>query len=257
MAMPNFTDLRVKLFADGADLKAIRQLASESHIKGFTTNPTLMRKAGVQDYAAFGREFLALVPDRPISFEVFSDELDEMEDQALELASWGPNVYVKIPVTNTRSEFTGTVLRRLVRQGVQVNVTAVLTLDQVRRVAECLEPDVASCVSVFAGRIADTGVDPIPIVAESVRIIKPLTRGEIIWASPRELLNVVQADEVGCHIITATSDVLAKLKLIGKELGDFSLDTVKMFREDAIAAGYSIVTKTSAEQEDAAVVANV
>ena len=246
--MLNFTNLRIKLFADGADLPTIRKLAAEPYIKGFTTNPTLMRKAAIQDYAEFAHAFLAMVPDRPISFEVFSDEPEEMERQALEIASWGPNVYVKIPVTNTRSEFTGATLRRLVQHGVQVNVTAILTTDQVQRVAECLAPDVASCVSVFAGRIADTGVDPIPIMAESVRIVEPLTRAEIIWASPRELLNVVQADEVGCHIITATADVLGKLKLIGKDLTEFSLDTVKMFRDDAVSAGYSIVTRKSVEQ---------
>lgn len=246
--MASVTDLRIKLFADGADLPTIRRLAPEAHIKGFTTNPTLMRKAAVQDYAAFAREFLTVVPDRHISFEVFSDEPDEMEIQALEIASWGPNVYVKIPVTNTRAEFMGTLLRRLVRQGVRVNVTAILTLDQVRRVAECLAPEVASCVSVFAGRIADTGRDPVPIMTESVRIIQPLPSAEIIWASPRELLNIFQADEIGCHIITATADVLGKLELIGKDLTEFSLDTVKMFRDDAVAAGYSIVTMPSAER---------
>jgi transaldolase len=246
--MPNLTDLRIKLFADGADLPTIRRLADRSYIRGFTTNPTLMRKAAVEDYVAFAREFLAVVPDRHISFEVFSDEPDEMERQALEIASWGPNVYVKIPVTNTRAEFTGEILRRLVQQRVQVNVTAILTVDQVQRVAECLSPDVASCVSVFAGRIADTGVDPVPIMARAVEIVQHLSRAEIIWASPRELLNVVQADEVGCHIITATADVLGKLKLIGKDLTEYSLDTVKMFRGDAIAAGYSIITTTSVER---------
>jgi transaldolase len=240
-AMPDVTDLRVKLFADGADLPTIRRLAREPYIKGFTTNPTLMRKAAVQDYAGFAREFLAVVPDRHISFEVFSDDPDEMERQALEIASWGTNVYVKIPVTNTRAEFTGPLLRRLTRQGVQVNVTAILTVDQVRRVADCLAPEVASCVSVFAGRIADTGRDPVPIMMESIRAVQPLPRAEIIWASPRELLNVFQADEIGCHIITATADVLGKLKLVGKDLTEFSLDTVKMFRDDAVAAGYSIV----------------
>jgi transaldolase len=241
--MPNLADLRIKLFADGADLPTIRKLASEPYIKGFTTNPTLMRKAAVEDYAGFARAFLAMVPDRHISFEVFSDEPDEMERQALEIASWGSNVYVKIPVTNTRAEFTGETLKRLVGRGVQVNVTAVLTVEQVRRVADCLAPDVASCVSVFAGRIADTGVDPIPIMEQSVRIVEPLDHAEIIWASPRELLNVIQADECGCHIITATADVLGKLKLIGKDLSEYSLDTVKMFRDDAVAAGYSIETR--------------
>jgi len=177
---------------------------------------------------------------------VFSDEPDEMERQALEIASWGKNVYVKVPVTNTRAEFTGPLLRRLTGQGVQVNVTAILTVDQVRRVADCLSADVASCISVFAGRIADTGRDPVPIIGESVQAVHPLPRAEIIWASPRELLNVFQADAVGCHIITATADVLGKLKLVGKDLTEFSLDTVKMFRDDAVAAGYSIVTRRTA-----------
>ncbi len=204
-----------------------------------------MRKAGVEDYAAFAREFLTIVPDRHISFEVFSDDEAEMEDQALEIASWGPNVYVKIPVTNTKGEFTGALLTRLVSQRVQVNVTAILTVDQVERVAESLAPDVASCVSVFAGRIADTGVDPLPIMVESLGVVRPLPRAEIIWASPRELLNVIQADEIGCHIITVTADVLGKLKLIGKDLTEYSLDTVKMFRDDAVAAGYSILQRQS------------
>lgn len=247
--MPHVTELRVKLFADGADLPTIRRLALEPHIKGFTTNPTLMRKAAVQDYAGFARDFLAVVPDRHISFEVFSDEQDEMERQALEIASWGKNVFVKVPVTNTRAEFTGPLLRRLTAQGVQVNVTAILTLDQVRRVADCLAANVASCLSVFAGRIADTGRDPVPIIAASVQAVQPLPLAEIIWASPRELLNVFQADAVGCHIITATADVLGKLKLVGKDLTEFSLDTVKMFRDDAVAAGYSIVTRRIAGQE--------
>lgn len=238
--MPNVADLRVKLFADGADLSTIRRLASDPLIKGFTTNPTLMRRAQVHDYSAFAKDLLEIVPDRPISFEVFSDDFLEMEQQALEIASWGHNVYVKIPVTDTRGTSAGPLIQRLVRAGVQVNVTAVLTVEQVTRVAECLSEDVASCVSVFAGRIADTSMDPIPVVAEAVRIVQPLSHTEIIWASPRELLNVFQADEVGCHIITATADVLAKLSLVDKDLTQYSLDTVKMFRDDAVAAGYSI-----------------
>ena len=237
------SELRIKLFADGADLPTIRKLAADPRIKGFTTNPTLMRKAGVQDYEQFARNVLQVVTDRPISFEVFSDDFAEMEDQALEIASWGPNVYVKIPVTNARREFSGPVIRRLSESGVQLNVTAILTIDQVKGVAENLLPDVASCISVFAGRIADTGVDPMPIVAESVHIVGPLRRTEIIWASPRELLNVFQAEQTGCHIITATADVLAKLSLVGKDLAEYSLDTVKMFRNDAVAAGYSIACR--------------
>jgi len=244
--MPSVADLRVKLFADGADLATIRRLAADPRIRGFTTNPTLMRKAGVQNYAAFAGDCLHLVSDRPVSFEVFSDEFAEMERQAVEIASWGPHVYVKIPVTNTRGESAGPLVSRLVLQGVQVNITAVLTLDQVRRMSECLSPSVASCISVFAGRIADTGIDPMPIVAEAVRVVRPLSRTEIIWASPRELLNVFQADQAGCHIITATAEVLGKLSLVGKDLGELSLDTVKMFRNDAVAAGYAIEPKPRA-----------
>ncbi len=236
----NAQNLRVKLFADGADVKVIAQMAVNPLIKGFTTNPTLMHKAGVTDYPAFAREVLKIVPDRPISFEVFSDEFEEMFAQAIEIASWGSNVFVKIPVTNTRGEFSGPLIKRLTAASVQVNVTALLTLDQVERVAECLVPSVPSNVSVFAGRIADTGRDPMPIMRRSVEIVAPLAKAEIIWASPRELLNVIQADEAGCHIITATSDVLGKLSTVGKDLSEFSLDTVRMFRADAVAAGFTI-----------------
>ena len=241
--MASVAELRVKLFADGADLSAMRSLASNPLIKGFTTNPTLMRRAGVDDYSIFSKECLEIVSDRPISFEVFSDAFSEMEEQALEIASWGANVYVKIPVTDTKGVFAGPLIRRLVSAGVQVNVTALLTVEQVKRVAECLSSDVASCISVFAGRIADTSIDPVPVMADAVKIVKSLRQTEIIWASPRELLNVFQADQVGCHIITATSDVLAKLGLVGKDLNQYSLDTVRMFRSDALAAGYSIVAK--------------
>jgi transaldolase len=240
MQSPRLNNLRVKLFADGADLGAIEQLAADPVIRGFTTNPTLMRKAGITDYSAFAQDVLRLVPDRPISFEVFSDDFAEMELQAYAIASWGPNVFVKIPVTNTRGEFSGPLISRLSSAGVQVNVTALLTLDQVERVARCLSPATASLVSVFAGRIADTGRDPAPVMSAAVRALRAAPRAELIWASPRELLNVIQASEIGCHIITATPDVLAKLSLIGKDLNDFSLDTVKMFRQDAVAAGFSI-----------------
>ena len=245
MRVPRVADLRVKLFADGADLNSIRELAANPLIKGFTTNPTLMRKAGVSDYAGFARDVLAIIGERPISFEVFSDDFEEMAIQAREIASWAANVYVKIPVTNTGGEFAGALLRQLTLAGVHVNVTALLTVDQVRRVSECLSPDVPSCISIFAGRIADTGRDPTPIMAESVRVISGLTKTEIIWASPRELLNVFQADETGCHIITATPDVLGKLKIVGRDLDEFSLDTVKMFRNDAVAAGFRIAPDRS------------
>ena len=239
--MPRVDELKVKLFADGADVKAIQALAMDPVIKGFTTNPTLMRKAGVTDYAAFASAVLKVIGERPISFEVFSDEFDEMEVQAREIATWGANVYVKIPVTNTRAQFAGDLLKRLTSSGIRVNVTALLTVAQVRRVAACLNPDVPSCISVFAGRIADTGRDPMPIMSEAMSIMSSLPRSELIWASPRELLNVFQADQLGCHIITATPDVLAKLKLVGRDLDDFSLDTVKMFRDDAVAAGFTIL----------------
>ncbi|MEQ1896031.1 MAG: transaldolase [Vicinamibacterales bacterium] len=238
--MASASDLRVKLFADGADLDVIRQMAANPLIKGFTTNPTLMKTAGVTDYAAFAREMLAIVPDRPISFEVFSDDFSEMASQALEIASWGSNVFVKIPVTNTAGTFAGKLIASLSGRGVQLNVTALLTAAQVEQVAAVLSKEVASYISVFAGRIADTGIDPMPIMRQSLDLMRPLPKAELIWASPRELLNVVQADEVGCHVITATSDVLAKLPLIGKDLAAFSLDTVKMFRQDAVSAGFSI-----------------
>jgi transaldolase len=238
--MPSVSDLRVQLFADGADLQVIGQMAANPLIKGFTTNPTLMRKAGIVDYTAFAREALALVPDRPISFEVFSDDFDEMAAQALEIASWGANVFVKIPITNTRGDFAGPLIAHLTATGVQVNVTAVLTTQQVAEVARHLRCDVASFVSIFAGRIADTGRDPMPIVADSLRALESLPLARVIWASPRELLNVFQADQVGCHVITATSDVLNKLGLIGKDLAQFSLETVRMFRNDAVAAAYDI-----------------
>jgi transaldolase len=240
------TPLRVKLFADGADLKTIEQLAANPAIKGFTTNPTLMRKAGVSDYAAFAQDVLRIVPDRSISFEVFSDDFAEMELQAYLIASWGRNVFVKIPVTNTQGEFAGPLIARLSAAGIQVNVTAVLTVEQVERVVKCLAPHTASLVSVFAGRIADTGRDPVPMMAKAVELLRPLPKAELIWASPRELLNVIQANDIGCHIITATPDVLAKLPLIGKDLAEFSLETVKMFRQDAVAAGFSIDVSRSA-----------
>lgn len=238
--MPNVNDLRVKLFADGADLGVIAQMAANPLIKGFTTNPTLMRKAGIADYVAFAREALRIVPDRPISFEVFSDDFAEMELQALEIAAWGPNVFVKIPVTNTRGESAAPLIARLARAGVQLNVTAILTEAQVADVAHVLSPRVACFISVFAGRIADTGRDPVPIIVGSLGLLRGLPLAEVIWASPRELLNVFQADAVGCHVITATSDVLNKLSLVGKDLATYSLETVEMFRRDALAAGFDI-----------------
>jgi transaldolase len=236
----NIADLKIKLFADGADLTGILKMAELPYIKGFTTNPTLMRKAGVTDYVAFARQVLDVITDRPISFEVFSDEFPEMERQARLINTWGSNVYVKIPVTNTRREPAYDLIRKLSNDGIKVNVTAVMTLEQVRAITQALSADVASVVSVFAGRIADTGCDPMPMMAEAVTILRSTPNAELLWASPRELLNIIQADQVGCHIITATNDILAKLKLLGKDLSDFSLETVKMFYDDAQAAGYQL-----------------
>ena len=244
--MSRIGKLKIKLFADGADLAGIREMAANPWIKGFTTNPTLMRKAGVADYKAFALQVLKIVTDRPVSFEVFADDFDQMERQALEIASWGRNVNVKIPVTNTQGEFCGPLAERLSRQGVQLNVTALLTLDQVRQVAERLAPGTPAIVSVFAGRIADTGRDPVPLMAEAVNILASRPRAELIWASPRELLNIFQAESIGCHIITATNDVLKKLSLVGKDLAGYSLETVEMFHKDAKAAGYTIETRESA-----------
>ena len=241
--MKPIRDLQVKIFADGADLKGIATLAANPLIKGFTTNPTLMRKAGVTDYQAFSREVLGIIGGRPVSFEVFSDDFAEMEKQAREIASWGANVYVKIPVTNTQREFAGPLIRRLAQAGVQLNVTALMTNEQVRDVLACLSPTVASYVSVFAGRVADTGCDPLPAMAEAVRLLKANPKAELIWASPRELLNIFHADSIGCHVITVTHDILAKLSLVGKDLADYSLDTVKMFYNDAQAAGFRITPR--------------
>jgi transaldolase len=238
--MKTLQDLNVKLFADGADKAGMLEMYRKPFVKGFTTNPTLMRKAGITDYRAFAHEILAEIHDRPISFEVFSDEFDEMERQAREIATWGQNVYVKIPITNTRREPAYDLVHALSHDGVKVNVTAMMTLEQVQAIAGKLRGGAPSNVSVFAGRIADTGRDPMPIMAESVRLLADVPGAELIWASPRELLNVFQADEIGCHIITATNDILKKLDLIGRDLADYSLDTVKMFFNDAAQAGFAL-----------------
>ena len=241
--MNRLQNLRIKIFADGADLSGIMQLYADPLIKGFTTNPTLMRKAGVEEYESFARTVLAAVPDRPVSFEVFADEFPEMIRQARTIASWAPNVFVKIPVTNTRGEFSGSVIRDLSGTGVALNVTALLTVMQVRQVAECLASETPAIVSVFAGRVADTGIDPVPLMREALTALAVRPKAELLWASPRELLNIFQADEIGCHIITVTHDVLAKLSLVGRDLHAYSLDTVKMFHRDAAAAGYSIAAE--------------
>jgi transaldolase len=237
-------DLSIKIFADGADRAMIVELASKPWIRGFTTNPTLMRKAGVEDYETFARDVLKLVPDRPISFEVFSDDAAEMEDQARLISSWGENVYVKIPVTNTRGEPSRSIVSRLAAEGIKVNVTAMMNLDQVNEVIGWVAEGPAAYISVFAGRIADTGRDPMPIMAAAVEALRPYPNLELIWASPREVLNLIQAEAVGCHIITVVHDVLGKLDNLGRDLDDFSLDTVRMFFRDGQAAGYTLPTAT-------------
>ena len=238
--MTTVAQLKVKIFADGADKAGMLEMYGKPFIKGLTTNPTLMRKAGIADYRAFARDILASIPDRPISFEVFSDEFAEMERQAMEIAAWGDNVYVKIPVTNTRREPSYGVIRNLAERRVKVNVTALMTLAQVRDTVAALDARVPSYVSVFAGRIADTGRDPVPLMAAAVEILKLKPASELIWASPRELLNIFQADAIGCQVITVTNDILKKLALVGTDLDDYSLDTVKMFRNDAVAAGFKL-----------------
>jgi transaldolase len=233
-------ELNIKIFADGADKPTMLELAANPLIQGFTTNPTLMRKAGITDYEAFARDILAAIPDRPISLEVIADDFPEMERQAHRLASWGDNVFVKIPVTNTRREPALDLICRLSHAGVKLNVTALLTLDQVSGVAGALAGGAPAYISVFAGRIADTGRDPVPVMAAAVELLKAHPAMELIWASPRELLNVFQADAIGCHIITATPDILRKLSQVGRDLDEYSLDTVKMFYDDAVKSGFSL-----------------
>ena len=232
--------LKVQIFADGADKAGMLEMYNKSFIKGLTTNPTLMKKAGIKDYEAFAKDILLEVKDKSISFEVFSDDLDEMEKQALKIATWGENVYVKIPITNTKGIPTYSLIKKLSDKGVKVNVTAIMTLEQVRDVVLNLNQNIPSYVSVFAGRIADTGVDPVPLMSAAVQITSMNSKAEVIWASPRELLNVFQADEIGCQIITVTNDILKKLELVDYNLNTYSLDTVKMFYNDAVSAGYKI-----------------
>jgi transaldolase len=232
--------LSVKLFADGADLDGILALAADERIDGFTTNPTLMWKAGLTDYEEFARRLLERITTHPISFEVFADDVDEMRRQARLIASWGDNVYVKIPVTTTDGESMAPLVRELAEDGVKVNITALFTTAQVELITAAVRDGAPSYISVFAGRIADAGVDPVPTMARAVDIMVAAPRSELIWASPREVLNVVQADQVGCHIITMTHDLLAKLTSLGKDLDQFSLETVQMFRRDAISAGFTL-----------------
>jgi len=232
---------RVKLFQDGADLDAMVAARKRGSVSGFTTNPTLMRKAGITDYKAFARKAIAAIPDLPISFEVFSDDFDTMEREAREIASWQGDTYVKIPITDTKGASAAPLVRKLSAEGFSLNVTAILTLDQVEAVADAADPAARTIVSVFAGRIADTGVDPVPIMTKAVQMLAHLPRAELLWASPREVLNVIQADACGCHIITATPDIIAKIPGLGKDLRKYSLETVKMFHDDAQAAGFKLV----------------
>ena len=238
--MKRVEKLKVQIFADGADKVGMLEMYNKSFIKGLTTNPTLMKKAGIKDYEAFAKDILNDVKDKSISFEVFSDDLDEMENQALKIATWGDNVYVKIPVTNTKGIPTYSLIKKLSDKGVKVNVTAIMTLEQVRDVVLSLNQNVPSYVSVFAGRIADTGVDPVPLMSAAVQITSMNSKAEVIWASPRELLNIFQADEIGCQVITVTNDILKKLELVDYDLNSYSLDTVKMFYNDALSAGFKI-----------------
>lgn len=238
--MKKVEELKVKIFADGADKAGMLEMYEKPFVKGLTTNPTLMKKAGITDYRAFCKDILTSIKDKSLSFEVFSDDFVEMERQALEIASWGDNVYVKIPVTNTKQEVCYSLVKKLADQKVKLNVTALMTLDQVRNVTASLDPNIPSYVSVFAGRIADTGYDPVPLMTSAVEILKVAPAAELIWASPRELLNIFQADEIGCHVITVTNDILKKLTLVGYDLNEYSLDTVKMFYADAVAAGFKL-----------------
>jgi transaldolase len=239
--MKSVSDLRVQIFADGADKASMLELYRQPFIKGFTTNPTLMRAIGITDYEGFALDLLATIQDRPISFEVFADDEPEMEEQARHIAAWGRNVFVKVPVMTTNGAPTYDLVRHLSKDGIQLNVTALLTLEQVRDVCGALQRDVPAYVSVFAGRIADTGRDPVPLMREAVAMVNDVN-AQLIWASPRELLNVFQADEIGCHVITATTDILKKLPLVGKDLHEFSQETVQMFRRDAVKSGYSLPT---------------
>lgn len=238
--MVSAKDLQIKVFADGADMQGILDMYANPDIQGFTTNPTLMRQAGVEDYEKFARELLEKIQDKPVSLEVFADEFDEMERQALKIASWGSNVNVKIPITNTKGEKSAPLIKKLSAEGVVVNVTAMMTLEQVQDVADALDPNTGAIVSVFAGRIADTGIDPVPHMTEALNILKSRPKAELLWASPRELLNIFHADWMGCHIITVTNSLLAKLSLVGKDLDEYSRETVEMFYRDASSAGYTL-----------------
>ena len=241
--MTDIQKLKIKIFADGADFESINKLNTKNYIKGFTTNPSLMKKAGIKDYKEFALKILSKIKDKPISFEVFSDDLIEMEKQAMEIASWGKNVNVKIPVTNTKKESTTEIIERLSNQGIECNITAIFTVNQLKNIVQVLNKNTPAILSVFAGRIADTGIDPENIMAECVQASKSKPKSEILWASTRELVNIFQADKIGCQIITVPHEILSKIDSIGKNLDDYSLDTVKSFYKDAVAAGFKINTK--------------
>ena len=238
--MKKIEDLKIKIFSDGADKKDMLDMNSKTFIKGFTTNPSLMKKTGIKDYAAFAKDILSTIKKKPISFEVFSDDFDEMERQSIEIASWADNVYVKIPITNTKKESSDKLIKRLAEKKVKLNITAIMTLDQIKTVVKVLNEKVPSILSVFAGRIADTGRNPIPIMKDCLNEMKINSNSELLWASPRELLNIIQADRIGCHIITVTKDIVNKLKLINYDLNEHSLDTVKKFYNDAAEANFKI-----------------
>ena len=238
--MKTIENLKVKIFSDGADKKDMLDMNSKNFIKGLTTNPTLMKKAGIKDYEAFAKDILSTIKEKPISFEVFSDDFNEMEKQAMEITSWADNVYVKIPITNTKKESSKELIKRLAEKKVKLNITAIMTLDQVKTVLSVLDNKVPSIISVFAGRIADTGKDPIPLMKECLKEMKINSKSELLWASPRELLNIIQAEQIGCHIITVSKDIINKLQFINHNLEEYSLDTVKMFYKDAVDANFKI-----------------
>ena len=236
----NAHQFRVKIFADGADIAGMLEMHQNPLIKGFTTNPTLMRKAGITHYESFAHDILNAIPNRPVSFEVFSDDFDEMHQQALKISQWGKNVYVKIPITNTQGESSLELIRELANENVKQNITALMTLEQVSSVCDALSSAPSSYISIFAGRIADTGFDPLPLMQSALKIMSAHSHLELVWASPRELFNIVQANNIGCHIITVTNDILKKIPLLGKDLNQYSLETVQMFRNDAVIAGYQL-----------------
>ena len=238
--MKKVEDLKIKIFSDGADKKDMLEMNSKTFIKGLTTNPSFMKKAGVKDYEIFAKDILSIIKEKPISFEVFSDDFNEMEKQAMKITSWADNVYVKIPITNTKKESSKELIKRLAEKKVKLNITAIMTLDQVKTVLSVLDNKVPSIISVFAGRIADTGRDPIPLMNDCLKEMKINSKSELLWASPRELLNIIQADQMGCHIITVTKDIIKKLQFISYNLEEYSLDTVKLFYNDAAEAGYKI-----------------